>query len=67
MMERGSWMKDPNISRLDSLEVGEDQHQDSLKTSEELVEWVMNFLTADHFTDERWNEEVYFTIPHIKE
>jgi hypothetical protein len=60
-------MKDLDSSGLDSLEVSEDQKQDFFKTTEELVEWILNFLTADHFADELWNAEVYFTIPCTKD
>ncbi|EDL63294.1 hypothetical protein [Bacillus sp. SG-1] len=58
-------MEDLNNSEQGGFEVLEEQH-DFFKTTEELVEWVMKFLTADHFSD-GWNEEVYFTIPHIEE
>ncbi|WP_421384764.1 hypothetical protein ACOJQI_08345 [Bacillus salacetis] len=60
-------MKDLNIPGLDSFELREGRQQDFSKTTEELAEWVMDFLTADHFKVELWNEEVYFTIPRIKE
>jgi hypothetical protein len=45
---------------------GEQLHE-FFKTTEELVEWVMRFLTADQLSEEPWNEEVYFTIPPIEE
>ncbi|WP_409253797.1 hypothetical protein V1502_07815 [Bacillus sp. SCS-153A] len=59
-------MKDLHNSESSSFEVREEPQHDFFKTTEELVEWVMKFLTADHFPD-GWIEEVYFTIPHIEE
>jgi hypothetical protein len=42
-----------------------------IMSTDELVEWVMDFLTSQHLSDEEmmdiWSEEVYFSIPHEEE
>ncbi len=48
-----------------------DDIQKDIQSSEELVEWVLSFLTSESVTDEEmmylFNEEVQLLIPKIKE
>ncbi|WP_456271452.1 hypothetical protein [Bacillus sp. AK031] len=61
-------MKNLSVPEPENSRVKKEPHPSRMiMSSEELVEWVMVFLTSQHLSDEEMSDEVYFSIPHMEE